>query len=182
MRVKIICVSAGAAGAACMTGAALLYACYKKRIEIAWNLTSFYSYARMYVMPRKIMSCYSVDCDIPYCTFESSLSIDYKCNNQQYKITYLPKTVLVFPPYDSEELSKFYVPDYEYYVCDEEKSVPVTEEKKEKILMVSGPLKNFYEDKDGIQSPRTTLLKENIIKQHQHLVLYDILLDEEKKY
>jgi hypothetical protein len=135
----------------------------------------------MYVMPRKLMACYSVDCDIPYCTFETSLTIDYKYNNQKYKITYLPNTIIVFPPYDSEYLS--YVPDYEYYVCDKEKSVPITDEKViEKILMLSGPLKNFYEEKEGIQSPRTTLLKENIIQEHEQLVLYDVMLDEEKKY
>ena len=115
MRMKIIYGVAGAAGSALIIAA---YACYKKRIEIAWNLTSFYSYAKMYVMPRKLMACYSVDCIIPYCTFETSLTIDYKYNNEKYKITYLPNTIIMFPPYDSEYLSKFYVPDYEYYICD----------------------------------------------------------------
>ncbi len=177
---KIFC------GATLLVGSGItLYCMYKKRFEIGWKLTSLYSRVKMCIIPRKMMDCFELDSSfkVPYCTYDDTLSFDYKFKGTQYSITYTPNTVIIFPPFDLNELSKAYVPDYEYYITDENNTMCVTDEKiKNKIIKLSEPLKNFYENKKGIHNARIVLLTNHIIKPHQKLILYDVLLDEEKKY
>ena len=177
---KIIC------GTTLLAGSGItLYCMYKKRFEIGWKLTSFYSHVKMYIMPRRMMHSFELDTSlkVPYRTGDDPLSFDYKFKDTQYSITYAPNNVIIFPPFDQSELSKAYVPDYEYYITDENKTTCVTDEKiKNKIIKLSGPLKNFYEDKKGVHNARNVLLENGIIKPDQKLILYDVLLDEEKKY
>ena len=173
-------------GATLLAGSGIaLYCMYKKRFEVGWKLTSIYSHVKMYIMPRRVMHSFELDesFKLPCRTGDSTLTFDYKFKDATYSITYAANTDIIFPPFDENELSKAYVPDYEYYITDENNTTCVTDEKfKNKIIKLSGPLKNFYEHKKGIQNVRTMLLTNDIIKPHQKLVLYDVLLDEEKKY
>lgn len=177
---KILC------GSLIIGGSTILgYYAYKNSFKLAWNATSLFSHLKMYVMPRSVSNGFYLENNkvkIPLVT-EKKFTLSYKYNNNQYKIIYNPGFSVDFPPYSNDYMMKQYVPEYDYFILRDTHHEQITNKEKLKIIhMLEGPLKNFYDDKENVQSPRLTLIMHDIINENETLVLQDPLTEEEKSY
>jgi hypothetical protein len=172
-------------GTLLLGGTAVLgYYVYKNSFKIAWNVTSLFSHLKMYVMPVNVHNGFYLENNLKLpVVAEKKFELFYKFNNTKYKIIYNPGYNVDFPPYSKDYMMNQYVPEYDYYILENENHEKINDESKLKIIhMLEGPLKNFYDDKENVQSPRLTLINHDIINSNQTLVLQDPLTEEEKPY
>lgn len=164
---------------------------YKKRMGIAWYLSSGYSYVKFYSSSRHknrlcLMKVINAITHQPLKLeegYEDYTELSYLWNNKKYTVIYEPFKKVLFPPYDEEKMLSAFVSDYEFYVRTNDSVTKIENENIiEHINEIIGPLCDFYAHVRGVISPRKCLLHYNIIQANQAFLMYDILTGEEIEF
>lgn len=164
---------------------------YKKRMSIAWYLSSGYSYVKFYSSSRHknrlcLMKVTNAITHQPLKLeegYEDYTEMSYLWNNKKYTVIYEPFKKVLFPPYNEEKMLSAFVSDYEFYVRTNDSVTKIENENIiEHINEIMGPLCDFYAHVRGVISPRKCLLHYNVIQANQAFLMYDILTGEEKEF
>jgi hypothetical protein len=178
----------GASATAAITAGFLVY---KKRMSIAWYLTSGYSNIKFYSSPiqenkvrlLQVRNAVTLQPLLLQEGYEEYTEVSYLWNNNKYTVIYEPYKKILFPPYDEEKMLSTFVPDYEFYIRTSDSVTKIENiATYNRLKEIMGPLCDFYEHCHGVISPRKCLLNYKIINANQTLLVYDILIGEEKEF
>ena len=177
-------------GASATAAIAAGFLVYKKRMSIAWYITSGYSNMKFYSSRQKnnltllqVRNAVTLQPSTLDEGYEEYTEVSYSWNNKKYTVIYEPYKKVIFPPQDEEKMLSTFVPDYEFYIRTSDSVTKIENMTTyNRLKEIMGPLCDFYEHCHGVISPRKCLLHYKIINANQTLLVYDMLIGEEKEF